>query len=164
MPVTQDDPMSDEAPAVVPPGGCVRCDGHGMIQVKPAYGERKFPGDLAALALAVAEVDARIQAHAEHDAPADPVELRIHHEAREALLAERAVAYAAWDDLDSKRRHAEQDVYPCPACNEPLFLRWSSGCLDRDHRATTCERCLAILGKTDAARHDRHAFPGQAIK
>lgn len=164
MPVTENDPMTDEPREVVPPGGCARCEGHAMIQVRPAYGERKHPGDLDALAMAVAEVDARIQAHGETGAPEDPVALRQYHETREALVVERAVAYAAWDDLDSKRRHAAQDVYPCPACNEPLFLRWSSGCLEPDHRATTCERCLAVLGKTDAARHDRHAFPGQAIK
>jgi len=158
--VTKDDPLADEAPD----GVCARCDGHGMIQVRPAYGERKFPGDLAALAMTVAEVDARIQAHDDQGAPEDPAALAAWTAEREALLVERATAYAAWDDLDSKRRHAAQDVYPCPACNEPLFLRWSAGCLEPDHRATTCERCLAVLGKTDAARHDRHAFPGQVVK
>lgn len=163
MPVTSNDPMSDDAPAV-PVGGCARCGGDGMVQVKAAYAERKHPGDLAALALAVAEVDGRIQAHDEQPPPTDPAGLRAYHGEREALTVERQAAYDAWDDLDSRRRHAEQDVYPCPACRESLFMRWTHGCLEADHHATTCERCLAVLGKTEAARHDRHAFPGQTVK
>lgn len=162
MPLTTNDPMSDDAPAVAPPGGCVRCGGDRMVQVRPAYAERKHPGDLAALALAVHEIDGRLAAYLPDPETGAPDRRNLPE--YDALLGERATAYAAWDDLDRRRRLAEQDVFPCPACNEPLFLRWTSGCLERDHHATSCERCLAVLGKAEAARHDRHAFPGQVVK
>lgn len=159
MPVTKDDPI---APEVDGDGNCARCGGHGMVQVRPAYAERKHPGDLPALAMAVHELDGRLGDYLPDDETGRPD--RRNTAEYVALVAERAAAYEAWDDLDRKRRLAEQDVYPCPACRESLFLRWTNGCLDRDHHASTCERCLAVLGKTEASRHDRHAFPGQVVR
>ena len=122
---------------------CTRCAGRLLVEVGPAYVERFAPGDLDALANEVALHDAALDLLD----PDDP--------ARRDLQEARARAYAAWRDLDSRKRQAAGHVYPCAECHPQLFHRWRAGCLRYGHRAADCERCLAVLGKKDAARHDR---------
>lgn len=122
---------------------CSRCNDRLMIEVGPAYVDRLAPGDLDALANDVAALDAAVEA-----LPPDDPE-------RRGLQEARAAAYAAWADLDSRKRQAAGHVYPCSECHPALFHRWRAGCLRYGHKASDCERCLAVFGKTDAARHDR---------
>lgn len=62
------------------------------------------------------------------------------------------------------RRLYPTATYPCPACHRSLFLRWKNGCLRPGHMASDCDLCVEALGKTAAARFDRHAAPETVVR
>jgi len=46
-------------------------------------------------------------------------------------------------------------VRPCGDCRPEALERWAAGCLRSDHRASTCDLCLAAMGEDGARQHDR---------
>lgn len=88
------------------------------------------------------EVDGEAYAELQYPIPED------------ATAAERAAV------LTKRRQVASaMTVRPCGDCRPEALERWAAGCMRPDHRASSCDLCLAVMGEDGAAKHDRGSRP-----